>query len=126
VLSALTIVCNKRKYSGLNKNVLLLNRNTRHIILAKFPTFEPFIKEDIIQDNPLKRLNKEKAILLKKVKDENYIAEKDQKWLSDSITFESLSSHYLVGRLSIIADTITEEGRKIYQEVKDLVNSMLD
>jgi uncharacterized protein len=103
-----------------------LNRKTRHIILAKFPTLEPFIKEDIIQDNPLKRLNKEKAILLKKDKDENYIAEKDQKWLSDSITFESLSSHYLVGRLSIIADTITEEGRKIYQEVKDLVNSMLD
>jgi hypothetical protein len=58
--------------------------------------------------------------------EENYIAEKDQKWLSDSITFESFSSHYLVRRLSIIADTITEEGRKIYREVKDLVNSMLD
>jgi uncharacterized protein len=95
-------------------------------ILEKFPTYEPFIKEDIIQDNPLKGLNKEEAILLKKDKDENYIEDGNQNWLSESIIFEALSRHYLVGRLYIRADTSTEEGRKIYREIKDLVNSMLD
>jgi hypothetical protein len=95
-------------------------------ILEKFPMLKPFIKEDIIQDNPLKGLNKEEAILLKKDKDENYIVDKDQNWLSESIIFEALSSHYLVGRLYLRVDTSTEKGRKIYREIKDLVNSMLD
>jgi uncharacterized protein len=81
-------------------------------ILEKFPMLKPFIKEDIIQDNPLKGLNNEEAILLKKDKDENYIEDGNQNWLSESIIFEALSRHYLVGRLYIRADTMFLASRK--------------
>jgi hypothetical protein len=48
---------------------------------------------DIIQDNLLKGLNKEEAKLLKKEKDENYIVDDNQNWLTESIIFEALSRH---------------------------------
>jgi uncharacterized protein len=95
-------------------------------IIDKYPSLEPFIKEDIIQDNPLKGLNKEKAVLLKKDKDENYILESQQNWLSESIIFQALSSNFLVGRLYIRADTSTQDGKETYRKIKEMVNDMLD
>ena len=94
----------------------------KNSILQEYPSLEPRMKIDIIQDNPLKGLDREKAVLLVKDKDENYVVESDQNWLTESVIFEALSSRFLVGRLYVEGDTNTKEGKESYRKVIEKVS----
>ncbi|GAB3807667.1 HD domain-containing protein [Virgibacillus kimchii] len=90
-------------------------------IIASYPGYSNFIEDDVINDNPLKGLNKEKAVLLSKDHFEAYDKVKDQDWLKKSIIFNALSNKYLIGRVYMKSDTSTTEGKEMYRTIKKLV-----
>ncbi|WP_299091472.1 hypothetical protein [uncultured Metabacillus sp.] len=59
---------------------------------------EPFVRENLITTNPVKDLDKQKAVLLIKDEDENYKIGQDNDWVSESIIFKALDRLHLAGQ----------------------------
>ncbi|WP_432693991.1 HD domain-containing protein [Priestia aryabhattai] len=99
---------------------------TMNHILNNYKYLESFVKKNLITNNPLKDLEKQKAVLLVKDEDENYTIASHDNWIKDSKIFKALSSNYLAGRIYMRVHTEIESDkenfRKIKKEIQRLVN----
>ncbi|MEM5018227.1 HD domain-containing protein [Metabacillus indicus] len=87
-------------------------------IKEKNSYLKPFVHKSLTSINPLKDLNGEKAVLLSKDRDENYIIAAQGDWLSDSIIFQALSIKYLVGRVYMRANTEDINEKEFFRAIK--------
>ncbi|AST93586.1 hypothetical protein BC6307_21100 [Sutcliffiella cohnii] len=90
----------------------------------KYPDLMPWVKPNFISNDPLKDLNGEKAVLLKKDNDENHIIAKRDDWIQDSIIFKALSQNYLVGRIYIKVRN-DEDSRNNFRRIKSELKELL-
>lgn len=97
----------------------------KQLVLEKYPHLKPFLEKSMIANNPLKDLDKEKAVLLIKDENEDYIIANHDNWIHKSVIFNALSNKYLVGRVYLKADTGDEKGKKIYRTIKQDVQNLL-
>ncbi|MFJ7855520.1 HD domain-containing protein [Peribacillus frigoritolerans] len=89
-----------------------------NFIKEKKSSLKPFVSESFTSLDPLKDLNGEKAVLLSKDKDENYIIAAQGDWLNNSIIFKALSSKYLVGRIYMRANTEDIKEKEFFRATK--------
>jgi uncharacterized protein len=102
----------------------ILNKTTG-LILEKYPELVPCVRKNLIKSNPVKDLDKEKAVLLVKDEDENYMIGQDNDWISDSIIFKALSSRYMVGRVYMKVNTLDSESKEMFRNIKKEIQRFL-
>lgn len=94
-----------------------------NFIVENYVEMKPFLRRDIIEDNPLKDLDKEGSVLLEKDLDQNYNPTISENWVKESARFAVLKRHFLVGRLYIRVKDDNEDKRK-YRSIKRAINSL--
>ncbi|HFK1530776.1 HD domain-containing protein [Bacillus cereus] len=99
--------------------------NVKDFIVQSDKTLESFLDVCITENNPLKDLNGEKAVLLNKDENENFCISGEDDWIKNSIIVSALSSKYLVGRIYIRANTEDDKGKQKFREIKQAVQEYL-
>lgn len=94
-----------------------------NFIIEKDKEITPFLGVSITENNPLKDLNSEDAVLLNKDENDNFCIAKESDWIKNSVIFDALSRNYLIGRIYMRANTQEEEGKEKYREMKRVVQS---
>ncbi|MDI3091488.1 HD domain-containing protein [Priestia megaterium] len=97
--------------------------NVLNWILNKDSRLKPFVTECLNSNDPLKDLNGNKAVLLKKDTDENYTVSEEGDWIENSIIFKALSKKYLVGRVYMRVKE-DEQGKNLFRSLKQEIKKL--
>jgi uncharacterized protein len=100
-------------------------KNSTQWILNNYPHLEAFLRENFITTNPVKDLDKEKAVLLVKDEDENYFIGQENDWVSESIIFKALSSRYMIGRIYMQVEPNNQENKDTFRNIKKEIQKFL-